>query len=219
MKSKTQEKKEALVLRNRGYSFREIGEMLNISKSTASLWTRNIKLSKKAKARIAEISDNGRQKAATTNLQKRIIEDERILGEVEDFFINKKFSGPDLKIACALLYWCEGSKGNKMAFVNSDPEMVKFYLAALRSSFDIDEKRFRVVVHLHGYHNIKKQLHFWSRITGIPLAQFTKPFLKKNTGKNKKTGYQGCASIVYYDNKIKKELTCIWEYLLAQTRA
>lgn len=81
------------------------------------------------------------------------------------------------------------------------------------------KKKFRVVVHLHGYHNMKKQLRFWSHITAIPLTQFTKPFLKKNTGINKKLGYPGCISIVYYDNRIKKELTCVYEYLLAQMRA
>lgn len=219
MKIKTQEKKKAVALRRRGYSFREISEILNVSKSTASLWTRDVKLSKRAHKRIEELSIKGRRKANNTNWQKRITEDEAILGEVEKYFADKKFSGLDLRIACALLYWCEGSKGNKMTFTNSDPEMIKFYLTILRSAFVIDEKKFRVVVHLHSYHNMEKQLSFWSHITSIPLTQFTKPFLKKNTGINKKPGYQGCINIVYYNNRIKKELTYIYGYLLAQMRA
>jgi hypothetical protein len=219
MKIKAQENKKALALRMKGYSFREISEILNISKSTASLWTRDIKLSRKASKRIEWLSVNGRKKAADTNWQKQVIEDEEILGKVKNYFADKNFSGLDLRVACALLYWCEGSKSNKMTFTNSDPEMIKFYLIALRSTFAIDEKKFRVVVHLHSYHDIKKQLLFWSRVTAIPLTQFTKPFLKKNTGINKKPGYQGCVGIVYYNNRIKKELTYVYEYLLAKMRA
>ena len=219
MKIKTQEKKRSIILRTKGYSFREISEILNISKSTASLWTRNIELSERANKRIDDLSVRGREKAANTNWQKQVMEDEEILERVGNAFIDKKFLKIDLKIACALLYWCEGSKGNKMTFTNSDPEMIKFYLTTLRATFKIDEKKFRVVVHLHSYHDMKKQLRFWSRVTAIPLTQFTKPFLKKNTGINKKPGYQGCISIVYYNNRIKKELTCVCEYLLAQMRA
>lgn len=141
MKAKIQEKNRATDLRARGHSFREISEILNISKSTASLWTRNIKLSKQADKRIERLSVWGRQKAVNTNRQKRVAVDEEILKKVENAFTDNNFSGFDLKVACALLYWCEGSKGNKMTFTNSDPEMIKFYLTTLRSAFIIDEKK------------------------------------------------------------------------------
>ncbi len=54
---------------------------------------------------------------------------------------------------------------------------------------------------------------FWSEVTSIPLTQFNKSYRKTNTGKTKKAGYQGCASIYYYDAKIAKELTALYNAL------
>jgi hypothetical protein len=209
MKIKTQERRKALALRARGYSFREISEILNISKSTASVWARNIKLSNQASKRIEELSIKGRQKALDTNWQKRAMENEEISKRVENVFINKKFSRFDLRIACALLYWCEGSKNkgtNSVSFMNADPEMIKYFLYVFRNSFDLEEKKFRGLIHLHDYHDPQKQLDFWSKITKIPKKQFNRPYLKKHTGINKKDNYPGCLSIRYYDSRIYREL-------------
>lgn len=217
MKIKTQEKKRAITLRTKGHSFREISEILNISKSTASLWTRDVKLSKQASRRIEDLSVRGREKAANTNWQKRVIEDEEILRKVENYFADKKFSRFDLRIACALLYWCEGSKHRRVSsvsFMNSDPEMIRYFLYTLRRSFNLDEKKFRGLIHLHEYHDPQKQLDFWSKITKIPKKQFNNPYLKSHTGKNKRSNYPGCLSIRYYNNKIYKELIFIVATLL-----
>jgi orotate phosphoribosyltransferase-like protein len=45
-------KEKAIKLRKNGYSLKEISEKLNIAKSTASVWLRNIKLTQKAKKRL-----------------------------------------------------------------------------------------------------------------------------------------------------------------------
>jgi hypothetical protein len=217
MKIKIQEKNKAFVLRAKGYSFREISEVLNISKSTASIWTRNVKLSKQANKRIEELSIRGRQKAANTNWQRRVTKDEEILKKVKATFADKKFSKFDLRIFCALLYWCEGSKHKRVgsvSFMNSDPKMIKYFLYTLRKSFNLDEKKFRGLIHLHEYHDPQKQLDFWSKITKIPKKQFNNPYLKSHTGKNKRSNYPGCLSIRYYDNKIYKELIFIITTLL-----
>jgi len=45
---KFKEKQQALILRRKGYSLKEISELLSVSKGTASLWCNNIVLNKKA---------------------------------------------------------------------------------------------------------------------------------------------------------------------------
>jgi hypothetical protein len=97
--------------------------------------------------------------------------------------------------------------------MNADPEMIKYFLCAFRNSFNLKENKFRALIHLHKYHNAKKQLKFWSNITKIPANQFNKPYLKKNTGKNKKENYPGCISIRYYDKKVFKELVSVYKKL------
>lgn len=197
---------KAKSLRLNGFSFREISEKLEISKSTASLWLRHVKLSLKAKERISNLGICGRAKAIKTNRRKRETEDAIIVEKVEDYLTNAKI---DLKVACSLLYWGEGTKhksNSAVSFTNADPEMISYFLYVFRNSFNLDEKKFRALIHLHEYHNAEKQLKFWSGVTHIPTGQFNKSYLKKNTGKNKKENYPGCINIKYFDSKIYKEL-------------
>ena len=116
-------------------------------------------------------------------------------------------SGAD-KIACAMIFWCEGTKNpkNGMTITNSDPKLVKKFLCLLRKSFLLDEKKFHPCIHLHGYHYPKKQLDFWSKVTDIDKSQFIKPYLKPNTGKRIRENYEGCISIKYHSNDLARRL-------------
>lgn len=200
---------KAKYLRLNGFSFREISENLGIAKSTASLWLRDIKLSPKAKKRIINLGITGRIKGIKTNSKKREAIDEVIDKRAENYLNNVKI---DCKLACSLLYWCEGNKNksnSSVSFTNSDPEMINYFLYVFRNSFKLDEKKFRALIHLHEYHDAEKQLKFWSGITKITTSQFNKPYLKPNTGKNKRENYPGCINIKYFDSKIYKELIFI----------
>lgn len=202
-------KNKAEKLRKQGFSFREISEKLGISKSTASLWLRDIELSNKSKERIKKLGIDGRKKGSEVKRNKRKLENSEIKEKVAKYFSGYTQSRIDSKIACALLYWGEGTKyeGNtSVSFMNSDPEMIRYFLLTFRKSFDLEERKFRALIHLHGYHDVKKQLEFWSNVTEIPIRQFNKSYLKKNTGKNKKENYPGCMSIRYSDIRIYEEL-------------
>jgi len=208
---------KARKLRKDGFSFREISEKLGISKSTASLWLRGIELSVSAKKRIIDLGVAGRRKATETNDRKRIDENKKILEKIERNFEGISCSEIDYKVECALLYWCEGTKYEKntsVSFINADPEMIRYFLYVFRKAFNLDEKKFRALIHLHEYHDAARQLKFWSDITKIPINQFNKPYLKKNTGKNKKENYPGCISIRYSDIRIYKEIMFIIKKLI-----
>ncbi len=210
-------RKRAILLREKGFSFREISEKIGIAKSTASLWLRDIDLSRKAKKRITELGIRGRKKGIETNKKKRKVEDDLIREKVRKYFSNSEHLKIDPKIACALLYWCEGTKcnGNKaVSFSNADPEMIKYFLYVFRQAFKLNEKKFRALIHLHEYHNAKKQLIFWSGVTDISTEQFNKSYIKSNTGKNKKENYPGCVNVKYSDVKIYRELMFIIKRLL-----
>ena len=204
-------KTKAKLLRRRGFSLKEVSESLNISKSTASIWLSSIELSKTAQSRLERKRILGPYKVLL--LKKKFKEDQKQLAfqKAQNEISNIPISRELFKLYSALLWWCEGNKETTyIRFTNSDPTMIQNFLYVLRSGFDLDESKFRGLMHLHQYHNEKIQQEYWSNITNIPLRQFNSSFIKVNTGKRKKQNYPGCIAICYYDAKIAKELEAIY---------
>ena len=203
---------KALQLRKKGFSISEIQERLNVSKSTVSVWVRPVNLSAAARRRLKKRIIVGQKKGAMVRvLQKNEFASQlsaKVRKELSKIYGNKTIQ----KLACALLHWCEGEKTTGLVvFVNSDPLLIKTFLRLFRASFTIDEKKFRVLLHLHSYHNEITQMRYWSNITKIPLSQFLKTHKKSNSGKSIHPDYQGCVSLRYYDHTIAKQLECIWK--------
>lgn len=203
---------QAVHLRENGHSFNEISKSLGISKSTASIWVRRIPVKHFALARLKQRELVGRKRGLLVNQANKALFNQEIKKSVK---LNLQKIAPSKvldKLFCSLFYWCEGEKTtNLLAFTNSDYTLIRTFLRLLRSGFSIDEKKLRVCMHLHSYHNEQKQKKFWSKITGIPISQFMKAYQKKNTGLTKKEGYQGCVSIRYYDHKVAKEVAYFWQ--------
>lgn len=204
-------KTRAINLRRKGFSLTEIAEKLPVSKSTLSEWLSSIELSSSAQKRLADKQILGQYKSVL--LKRKLTEKhKKLYQEAALIDIKKIFFGKELqKLCCALLWWCEGNKDTSMVrFTSSDRTLIANYLNVLRSGFVIDESKFRALVHIHAYHNDKKQKKYWSKITKIPLEQFNASFQKLNTGKRTKAGYPGCVAISYYDAKIAKELEALY---------
>ena len=216
MVRKPQEYKKVRNLRKTGKSLAEISRKLRISKSTASLWCSNVVLSKRAKDILKWKGEKGRARGSKTLRNKRKAVEREIQKKAYHVVKGMKFNKSIYEALCTLLYIAEGvtEVSYGPGFTNSDPGLVRLYLYYLRNSFNLDEGKFRVCVHLHSYHNKNKQLIYWSKVTKIPLSQFLKPYEKKNGGKRIRENYQGCVSIRYYDSKISKELRYIYLALL-----
>lgn len=202
---------EAQSFRKKGFSLKEISGKLGISKSTASIWLRDILLSEKAELRLAERITQGqiisakKRKARTDEIRRIYFENGlKLVKETSRQHKDKRTS----KIFCAILYWCEGAKfdGGGIQFTNSDPNLIRTFVRLMRHAFRVDESKFRVSLHVHNYHSISRQIKFWQGVTGIPNSQFFRPYKKINSGKRLKLDYQGCVNIKYYDSDIARQL-------------
>jgi transcriptional regulator with XRE-family HTH domain len=213
---KISEKTEAIKLRKKGYSLNEIAAKTGVAKSTASMWVRDIVLGNNAKKRLLSKIKIGQFVSAENKKKKTQKVLDGCREKASDELRGKKFDSVVCKIICAMIYWCEGAKNRfcGINFTNSDPDLIKKFLELLRKSFELDERKFRVCVHLHGYHNKERQIRFWSEITEISKNQFIKPYLKKNTGKRTRENYQGCVSIRYHDVTVARELMATAEAFL-----
>ncbi|NCO23178.1 response regulator transcription factor [Candidatus Kuenenbacteria bacterium] len=204
----TEIKEKSFDLRIKGYSVKEIADKLHIAESTSSLWVRSIKLNREAEQRLKERKLLKYYKSSLS-WQKKRAESKKQFKVLALKTINKIKKDPNhLKIYCALLYWCEGGKNDKEAvrFINSDPALIKTFIGLFRKVFQVDEKKFCILLHVHEYHDEEKQKNFWSSLTKIPKKQFFKVFYKQHTKKRIREGYPGCVAIYYYNIKIAREL-------------
>ena len=206
-------KEKAIKLRVKGYSVNEISKKLHIAKSTSSLWVRNIELNQGAQKRLKKRKFLGYYKGSLTWQKKRIEAEEQREASAQKIIDQIQKDPNHFKVYCALLYWCEGGKNEKdsLRFINSDPTLIRTFLTLFRKSFITDPKKFRVLLHLHEYHNEKRQKEFWSSLTKIPKNQFLKSFRKPHTAKRIKENYPGCATIYYYDVRLARELRSLYK--------
>lgn len=204
-------KERAITLRRRGYSLKEISELLKIAKSTASVWLANIALSTNAQKRLAQKQILGQYKTVLLKRRQKNLLRKANEAKAYEVIKNIPFSKEYIKLCCALMWWCEGNKNSSfLRLTSSDVTLIRNFLSLLRKGFMLDESKFRALVHLHAYHNDYKQKRFWSQVTEIPLGQFHKSFQKNNSGKRTKENYPGCIAVTYYDARIAKELEALY---------
>ncbi|KKR13626.1 MAG: hypothetical protein UT42_C0043G0007 [Candidatus Falkowbacteria bacterium GW2011_GWA2_39_24] len=202
--------KKGIALRQKGYSLREISELLHVAKSTTSLWFRQVQISRSGKTRLKNIADQARQKASQTCKRKRLQRWQKVADRTMVFekgLVN--YNIDQCKLILAMLYWGEGYKnGRSVTFMNSDPNMIKIYLFLFRKCFKINKDKLRAVIHLHEYHDQIKMIDYWSKITHIGKDKI-KIYKKEHTGIRKKENYPGCISIRYNNAVIFDEVMLI----------
>ncbi|MCX5698750.1 MAG: hypothetical protein NTX01_03530 [Candidatus Omnitrophica bacterium] len=117
---------------------------------------------------------------------------------------NLNFTEEKLKIAGIMLYWAEGTlKGQTVDFVNSNPDMIRIFLKFLRQVCGVDNRRLRLYLYTYPYLDLENTKNYWKNVAGIPLNQFTKPYVRKGNLNlsNRKLPY-GLVHIRYNDKKL-----------------
>jgi predicted transcriptional regulator len=177
---KVVEKEKARSLRKKGYSMNQIIKETGFTKSSVSLWVRDIVLTKTQEKKISERgrsleSIEKRRFARLSNEQakRQIIFDKA----KEDY---ASISREELKLIGIILYLGEGGKTSRgMArLANSDPLVIKIMMRFFREICNVEEKKFRAFIHTFIHADVEKTEKYWSKITGIPRGQFFKTYTK-----------------------------------------
>ncbi len=189
--AKISEKHSALILRKNGLSINAIANKLHVSKSTVSMWCRDIILTEKQIQKIALQSKHhataGLLRAAETLRSRRLLrtreaEDE---GKRDVGVLNKR----DIHMIGLGLYWGEGYKrgSQELGFTNSDPLLIQFYIKWLEKVFGISKEKLILRVSINNTHEHRdvEIIKFWSNITGIPRTQFTRTSFIKAASRRK----------------------------------
>lgn len=188
---------KARELRLQGMTYDEIQVELGCSKSSISLWVRDL-----PKVDHRSPSEQGRDAAL-----KRWAHEGPLRQTQRDAAIStaKDAVGPlsdrELFLAGVALYWAEGSKSKpyrrdeNVTFINSDPGVIQVYLAWLRlMEVPADRIRFRVMIHESA--DVSGAEKYWADRVGLEHNQLQRTTLKKHNPKTvrKNTGaeYRGC---------------------------
>ncbi len=205
---KLDKKLQAIKLRSKGYSIKEIRALLDVSQSSVSLWVRNVKLGNSAKKRLLSRLKLGQYNSAIKKKASVLELNSRLKLEITAKFSKTQISLNTKQLLCALIYWCEGTKDYRsgISFTNSDPYLTRLFINLLVEAYGAERNKFVARLHLHEYHNAKKQQQFWKNVLKLNSSQFYRPYLKPHTGKRYRDNYPGCISIRYYDSILARKL-------------
>jgi hypothetical protein len=198
--ARTKDKEKALALRQKGHSYSMIKTELGISKSTLSGWLKDLPLSEK---RISELQCNSEIRIEKNRITKKNKKDARRESVYEKVSFDIENSKDPEFVAGFYLYWGEGTKSAEysIAITNTDPAIVKCFIDWL-SKFGIKPERLKIKLHIYSDQNEGELKIFWSKVTGIPIANYYKSY-QKNSSLMSKT-YKGMfaygtCSVMYHE--------------------
>ncbi|MGA5488457.1 helix-turn-helix domain-containing protein [Streptomyces pseudogriseolus] len=187
----------ARVLRLQGWTYDQIQVELGCSKSSISLWVRDLpKPERRAPSEQARLANRLRweHELAVRDEQRRRTKEAAALeiGPLSD---------RDLFLAGVALYWAEGAKDKpyqrreNVLFVNSDPGVITLYLAWLDLlGVERDRLRYRVMIHMTA--DVEGAKRYWADLVGVDVSTFQKTTIKKHNPttvrKNVGDTYRGC---------------------------
>jgi transcriptional regulator with XRE-family HTH domain len=201
--AKDEVRAQARELRRQGLDYEAIAARLGVSKSSVSLWVRDLP----TPARLSYEECRKRSVEGT----RRYWEAERPVREAARAAVRDAAAagiGPltdrEIIIAGAIAYWCEGAKSkpyrrnDRIVFTNSDPSLIAFFLRFLSAAgISLDRVTFRVCIHESA--DIAAAQQYWLRTTGARSGQFRSTTLKRHNPKTARRNvgpeYHGCLRI------------------------
>lgn len=157
---------EATQLRQAGYSLKEISQILNIAKSTASIWLKDVEISLEGQDRIKDlIKQNGAKLQSFSTLRSKTATAIR----ERDFLNGYESEITYLDALVVGLYWGEGDKYKKIwGISNSNREIISTMIKwAISAGQDIGQFRASVILHPEDEYTDDYIKDYWS-IIGIP---------------------------------------------------
>jgi len=204
------EKTRALFLRKKGKSYQEIAGILKISKSTVSVWLKDLNWSQSIKQRLIKKSkiDSRERMIRLSIVQKEKLAEYYIKAEKEAKKEFVKLKNDKLFITAISLYWGEGDKIFKNGIVrisNIDEKVLKVFNDFLQQICLVDIKKIRAGILLYPDLDPKKCLRFWSKEIKITEDRFFKSTVIQGRHRTKRLG-NGVCIVSVHDKYLKKKI-------------
>ncbi|MGW2555896.1 terminase gpP N-terminus-related DNA-binding protein [Streptomyces sp. NPDC001635] len=193
-------RERARELRLQGWTYDRIETELGCSRSSVSLWVRDLPRPERKRSReeASAISNRGWEE------KLRIRDEERRRAKKAAEQAIGVLSSRELFLVGVGLYWAEGGKDKPydrretVTFVNSDPGMIEVFLAWL-DLVGVERGRLRFTVMIHENADVAGAEQYWAGLVGADRSTFNKTTLKKHNPrtvrKNVGDSYRGCLVI------------------------
>ena len=193
-------RERAIALRVDGRSIPDIARELKIARSTAWLFTHDIRPTT-GEDSVARRAEAGRAYWRGENRRRAVARQHAILAASSRV---RALTEHELLLVGAVAYWAEGTKSKpwrqqeRLTFTNSDPNMIRLFLAWL-DLVGVEEERLSYRVQIHESADIEGAVRFWAAIAGVSEQAFSKTTVKRHnpTTNRHNTGdeYHGCLVI------------------------
>ncbi|NEC89632.1 hypothetical protein [Streptomyces sp. SID12501] len=193
-------RERARELRKQGWTYNRIQAELGCSKSSVSLWVRDLP---HPAPKCTPEEQRERMNAGLARLQASRQQEREATKQAAATAVGG-LSDRELFLTGVALYWAEGTKDKPHArrecveFVNSDPGMISVFLAWL-DLLEVSRERLHCRVMIHESADVAAAEHHWAGLIGIDPSALGRTILKKHnpTTVRKNTGgsYRGCLGI------------------------
>ncbi|MGC4976781.1 terminase gpP N-terminus-related DNA-binding protein [Streptomyces sp. DT199] len=218
-------RERARELRLQGWTYDQIEAELGCSRSSVSLWVRDLP---KPEPRYTPEEQRALMQAGLARLRATQDEERRRTRENARQEAGT-LTDRELFLTGVALYWAEGSKSKsydrreRAIFVNSDPGVIRVYLAWL-DLLGVSRERLRFRVLIHESADVDAAHRHWAGIAGVEASTFAKPTLKKHNPKTvrKNTGddYHGCLVVtVARSAELYNRIEGWWSGIVAHAEA
>ncbi|MFF9022341.1 hypothetical protein [Streptomyces eurythermus] len=187
-------------LRLQGWTYDRIQAELGCSKSSISLWVRDLP---KPEPRYTPEEQRALMNEGLAHL-RAARDREREETKQRAAAAVGRLSDRELFLVGVGLYWAEGAKDKpydrreNVTFVNSDPGMIEVFLKWL-DLLRVDRERLRFNVMIHENADVEGAERYWADLVGADTSAFYKTTLKKHNPrtvrKNTADTYRGCLMI------------------------
>ena len=211
---KNETRYEARRLRQQGMSVKEIAITLGVSRSSISLWVRDIELTEQQKRTLKDRQRLWGAQNSGAHVNRDKARQVRVLAQEAGRTRAKEYS--PLHLAGCMLYWAEGAKTrNSVNFVNSDPNMSTLFIRFLREELKVQNSEFALYIHSHSTDadEIQRQRQYWLDLLQLPASCIRKVLYKTGSQVRKNVLMNGVCSIrVYRTDLVQHIFGAIQEY-------
>ncbi len=194
---------KARELRLQGLDYEEIVAQLGVSKSSVSLWVRDLPRPRRVAPEECAKRTAERMRRYWT-AERPVRAARRAAASAAAAAGIGGLTDREILIAGAVAYWCEGTKNkpyrraDRVTFVNSDPELISFFLIFLDTA-GIPRSDLAFQLQIHESADVESAKRFWLTLTEARPEQFRTTSVKQQnpmtTRKNTGGDYHGCLRV------------------------